>query len=129
MLKKTADLVRVPPLMGKVRKKGKKDFCVKVGPNEDQFSSLVLMRTKSLIEYLYAATALWTVLYPNQKVVARIYSNRYVEYCLHYRILLKLQDVSNEGNINGIKLSLNFFCAVFSLNIQRLISGQRSTRI
>ena len=97
--------------------------------NEDQFSSLVLMRTKSLIEYLYAATALWTVLYPNQKVVARIYSNRYVEYCLHYRILLKLQDVSNEGNINGIKLSLNFFCAVFSLNIQRLISGQRSTRI
>ena len=32
------------------------DFGAKLGPNEDHFSSLVLMRTKSSIEDLYAAT-------------------------------------------------------------------------
>ena len=32
------------------------DFCVKWGPNEDHFSSLVLMRTKSSIEDLFATT-------------------------------------------------------------------------
>ena len=48
--------------MGKMRKKGKywgresEDFSLKWGPNEDQFSSLVLMRTKSSIEDLYGST-------------------------------------------------------------------------
>jgi len=35
------------------------NFCVKWGLNEDHFSSLVLMRTKSSIEDLYARTAVY----------------------------------------------------------------------
>ena len=34
-------------------------FCVKWGPNEDHFSSLVLIRTKSSIEDLFATTEYW----------------------------------------------------------------------
>ena len=48
------------------------DFCVKWGPNEDHFSSLVLMRTKSSIVQAVDITLKWSIFHPN--LLERLYA-------------------------------------------------------
>ena len=59
------------------------DFCVKWGPNEDHFSSLVLMRTKSSIEDLCASSGY----YINGRYFIQISQNGDMIYCRTWKCI------------------------------------------